>query len=73
MLEVIAEVFQKDPIWFLDDEPEQIDITPEKGNRGGISGMALEPSFCFPMIFYKSLFPRCSRKLGSLAANLLIS
>ncbi|QTG97638.1 helix-turn-helix transcriptional regulator, partial [Vibrio furnissii] len=47
MLEVIAEVFQKDPAWFLDDEPEQADITPDKGNRGGISGMALEPSFLF--------------------------
>jgi transcriptional regulator with XRE-family HTH domain/Zn-dependent peptidase ImmA (M78 family) len=47
MLEVIAEVFQKSPDWFLDDQPEQIDITPDKGNRGGLSGIALEPSFLF--------------------------
>ncbi|WP_031839420.1 helix-turn-helix domain-containing protein, partial [Vibrio parahaemolyticus] len=37
MLEVIAEVFQKDPAWFLDDEPELEAITPNKGNRGGIN------------------------------------
>ena len=47
MLEVIADVFQKEPEWFLDDEPEQADIIPLKGNRGGINGIALEPSFLF--------------------------
>ena len=47
MLEVIAQVFQKNPTWFLDDESEQQAIAPDKGNRGGISGMALEPSFLF--------------------------
>lgn len=47
MLEVIAQVFQKEVAWFLDDTPEQEAITPEKGRRGGIRGMALEPSFLF--------------------------
>ena len=47
MLEVIAAVFQKDMSFFLDDLPEQSDIIPDKGNKGGISGMALEPSFLF--------------------------
>ncbi|HAY96507.1 helix-turn-helix transcriptional regulator, partial [Shewanella sp.] len=43
MLAVIAAVFQKDAEWFLDDVPEENAITPDKGRRGGISGMALEP------------------------------
>ncbi|MCQ6492971.1 helix-turn-helix domain-containing protein, partial [Vibrio parahaemolyticus] len=47
MLEVIAEDFQKDPAWFLYDEAELEAITPNKGNRGGINGMAIEPSFLF--------------------------
>lgn len=47
MLQVIADVFQKSPEWFLDDAPEEEAIVPEKGNRGGISGMALEPGFLF--------------------------
>ena len=41
MLAVIAAVFQKEVDWFLDDVPEDNAITPEKGRRGGISGMAL--------------------------------
>ncbi|HFC9432695.1 TPA: DUF3612 domain-containing protein [Vibrio cholerae] len=64
MLEVIAEVFQKDPIWFLDDEPEQIDITPEKGNRGGISGMALEPSFLFSKDILQIAIPEMLSQTG---------
>ncbi|MCO4790391.1 DUF3612 domain-containing protein, partial [Vibrio cholerae] len=63
-LEVIAEVFQKDPIWFLDDEPEQIDITPEKGNRGGISGMALEPSFLFSNDILQIAIPEMLSQTG---------
>ena len=47
MLAVIAQVFQKDPDWFLDGEEQQLDITPTKGSRGGIHGMALEPGFLF--------------------------
>jgi transcriptional regulator with XRE-family HTH domain len=47
MLEVIAEVFQKKAEFFLDDVPEQEDITPDKGSRGGLQGMPLEPSFLF--------------------------
>ncbi len=64
MLEVIAEVFQKDPIWFLDDEPEQIDITPEKGNRGGISGMAVEPSFLFSNDILQIAIPEMLSQTG---------
>ncbi len=47
MLEVIATVFQKDIDWFLDDMPADEPLTPDKGSRGGIVGMPLEPSFLF--------------------------
>ena len=43
----IVQVFQKDLEWFLDGEDAKPDITPQKGSRGGIHGMALEPGFLF--------------------------
>jgi len=47
MLAVIASVFQKEPEWFLDDMPVDDGLVPDKGNRGGITGMSLEPGFLF--------------------------
>lgn len=47
MLGVIASVFQKDVAWFLSDVPDDETNVPDKGSKGGISGMALEPSFLF--------------------------
>lgn len=47
MLGVIAEVFQKEVSWFLDDASADTPVNPVKKNRGGLSGMALEPSFLF--------------------------
>ncbi|WP_115720384.1 DUF3612 domain-containing protein [Gallaecimonas mangrovi] len=64
MLEVIAEVFQKDVKWFLDDEPEQAEITPDKGNRGGISGMALEPGFLFSNEILQIAIPEMLSQTG---------
>ncbi len=64
MLAVIAQVFQKEINWFLDDEPEQIDITPEKGNRGGINGMALEPSFLFSNDILQIAIPEMLSQTG---------
>ncbi|MGK0321055.1 MAG: transcriptional regulator with XRE-family HTH domain, partial [Granulosicoccus sp.] len=43
MLTVIAEVFQKEVPWFLDNVPEEAAIAPDKGSRGGVTGMSLEP------------------------------
>ena len=47
MLEVIAQVFQKDQNWFLDNSAESEAIVPEKNNKGGLRGIALEPGFLF--------------------------
>jgi transcriptional regulator with XRE-family HTH domain len=75
MLEVIATVFQKQPQWFLDDAPEAQDITPEKGNRGGIKGMALEPSFLFSNEILQIAIPEMLSQTGTTGrqfAHLLI-
>ncbi len=64
MLDVIAQVFQKDPAWFLDDEPEQSAITPDKGKRGGIRGMALEPSFLFSNEILQIAIPEMLSQTG---------
>lgn len=64
MLEVIANVFQKPTEWFLDDTPEQQDITPDKGNKGGISGMPLEPSFLFSKDILQIAIPEMLSQTG---------
>ena len=66
MLEVIASVFQKDISWFLDDVPEEQDITPVKtSQRGGISGMALEPSFLFSEDILQIAIPEMLSQTGT--------
>jgi transcriptional regulator with XRE-family HTH domain len=75
MLEVIATVFQKNSQWFLDDAPEANDITPDKGNRGGIKGMALEPSFLFSNEILQIAIPEMLAQTGTTGrqfAHLLI-
>lgn len=64
MLEVIANVFQKEVDWFLDDVPEEQSITPDKGKRGGISGMALEPSFLFSNEILQIAIPEMLSQTG---------
>lgn len=64
MLEVIAKVFQKKMEWFLDDEPEAQNVTPDKGRRGGISGMPLEPSFLFSNDMLQIAIPELLSQTG---------
>ena len=75
MLEVIATVFQKQSEWFLDDAAEVQDIAPTKGNRGGIKGMALEPSFLFSNEILQIAIPEMLSQTGTTGrqfAHLLI-
>ncbi len=65
MLEVIAQVFQKDMDWFLDGVPDEQDITPVKGSRGGISGMALEPRFLFSNEILQIAIPEMLSQTGT--------
>ncbi len=64
MLKVIASVFQKELEWFLDDVPEEQGIVPVKGNRGGISGMALEPGFLFSPEILQIAIPEMLAQTG---------
>ena len=64
MLSVVASVFQKEVDWFLDDVPEEQAITPVKGSRGGISGMALEPSFLFSNEILQIAIPEMLSQTG---------
>lgn len=64
MLEVIAAVFQKQPSWFLDDQPDDADITPNKGSKGGIKGIPLEPSFLFSNDILQIAIPEMLSQTG---------
>ena len=65
MLEIIAAVFQKELSWFLDDTPEQEAITPVKKSRGGIAGIALEPSFLFSNDILQIAIPEMLAQTGT--------
>jgi len=67
ILEIIAEVFQKNVDWFLDDAPEDIPVdllSPVKGNRGGGIGMVLEPSFLFSNDILQIAIPEVMSQAG---------
>ncbi|WP_262368541.1 DUF3612 domain-containing protein [Marinomonas sp. IMCC 4694] len=65
VLEVIANVFQKNVEWFLDDIPEEDAITPSKGSGGGINGMALEPNFLFSKDILQIAIPEMLSQTGT--------
>jgi len=64
MLDVIAKIFQKEPSWFLDDEPDPKCITPNKGRKGGINGIPLEPSFLFSNEMLQIAIPELLSQTG---------
>lgn len=65
MLAVIADVFQKEVEWFLDNVvPDEQTIVPDKGSRGGISGMALEPGFLFSTEILQNAIPEMLSQTG---------
>ena len=64
MLGVIAEVFQKDKGWFLDNVPDESAIVPDKGKRGGIRGMSLEPGFLFSKEILQNAIPEMLSQTG---------
>lgn len=65
MLGIIAAVFQKDVNWFLDNVPEAQAVEPVKGNRGGIQGMPLEPSFLFSNEILQIAIPEMLSQTGT--------
>lgn len=76
MLEVIARVFEKPPEWFLDEAPEDDDLTPVKSSSaGGITGIPLEPNFLFSNEILQIAIPELLSQTGTTGrqfAHLLI-
>ena len=64
MLSVIADVFQKDVAWFLDNVPDESAIVPDKGSRGGMRGMSLEPKFLFSTDILQNAIPEMLSQTG---------
>lgn len=64
MLENFSTVFQKPIEWFLDSQPEAPEIAPDKGNFGGIVGMALEPNFLFAKEILQIAIPEMLSQAG---------
>ena len=64
MLATIAEVFQKDVRFFLDDVVDESGGAPDKGNRGGVRGMALEPGFLFGPDVLQNAIPEMLSQTG---------
>jgi len=65
MLAVIAQVFQKTPEWFLDDVvTDEEALIPDKGSRGGIRGMPLEPGFLFSPEILQNAIPEMLSQTG---------
>ncbi len=64
MLQTIASVFQKEVSWFLSDVPEGLDTVPDKGRRGGLSGIALEPGFLFSKEILQIALPEMLSQTG---------
>lgn len=64
MLTIIAQVFEKDVQWFLNDVAEEDEAAPDKGKRGGIGGIALEPSFLFSNEILQIAIPEMLAQTG---------
>lgn len=64
MLAVVAEVFQKEVGWFLDNVPDEASMVPDKGRRGGMRGMSLEPGFLFSTEILQNAIPEMLSQTG---------
>ena len=65
MLEVIAQVFQKELDWFLDAEVEEQDLVLPKNAKGGLNGMPLEPGFLFSTDILQIAIPELLAQTGT--------
>lgn len=65
MLEVIAEVFQKELNWFLDESVEKEVLINSSEQKGGIDGVALEPEFLFSKQHLQSALPEMLSQTGT--------
>jgi len=73
LLQIVAEIFQKEPSWFFDDslDEDAIDTTPNTA----VSGMPLEPGFLFSDNLLQHAIPELLAQTGTTGrqfAHLLI-
>jgi len=74
VLQLLAEVFQRDPEWFFDDTPEVEHAQPKK-RSGGVASVPLEPSFLFSKELLQAAIPELLSQTGTTGrqfAHLLI-
>lgn len=74
LLDLLASVFQKDPRWFLDENPE-VEATPRAKTRGGVTRIPLEPGFLFSRELLEAAIPELLAQTGTTGrqfAHLLI-
>lgn len=74
LLELLASVFQKDPRWFLDGNPE-VQPAPRDLKAGGIARIPLEPGFLFSRELLEAAIPELLAQTGTTGrqfAHLLI-
>lgn len=74
VLGLLAGIFQKDPSWFLDENPE-VEPVGRDDQSGGIRGVPLEPGFLFSRELLQSALPELLSQSGTTGrqfANLLI-
>ena len=74
LMQVIADIFQKDRAWFFDESLDNVRIEPEP-RVGGIDGMPLEPAFLFSTAHLQTAIPELLAQTGTTGrqfAHLLI-
>jgi transcriptional regulator with XRE-family HTH domain len=74
VLGLLSSVFQREPGWFLDGNPE-IEVAPAKARAGGAAGVPLEPAFLFSKELLQAAIPELLTQTGTTGrqfAHLLI-
>jgi len=73
VLQLLANIFQKQPQWFYDDSPE-LEVLPKK-ERAGAAAVPLEPAFLFSKDLLQAAIPELLTQTGTTGrqfAHLLI-
>jgi transcriptional regulator with XRE-family HTH domain len=64
VLGILSTLFQREPRWFLDDNPET-DAPAPKARAGGAAGVPLEPAFLFSKALLQAAIPELLAQTGT--------
>jgi transcriptional regulator with XRE-family HTH domain len=64
VLELLAQIFQRDVAWFHDDNPDY-DVEPDRPRAGGAERVPLEPSFLFSKELLQAALPELLSQTGT--------